>query len=219
LLAGGEKEGEAARMPHRHSRIASTQLSPVFSTSVSVIGSMPRSFKRIAWQRRVSPGDTPHFHWARSGEYVSQVTAIGPLGLEFIDSKDDLRNAADLACYASLVRFSDPSLVRANVRRTIDAGFRSLKLHEIKLSPIRAAREEAGPDVEIMLDVNCAWTLKEARARAEELKELDLKWLEEPVWPSENCDGVARLGRTWGIPIAAGENVSTLSRRLLLGHV
>jgi quercetin dioxygenase-like cupin family protein len=40
----------------------------------------------------VLPGDTPHFHWARSGEYVSQVTAIGPLGLEFIDSKDDLRN-------------------------------------------------------------------------------------------------------------------------------
>jgi quercetin dioxygenase-like cupin family protein len=40
----------------------------------------------------VLPGDTPHFHWAKSGEYVSQVTAIGPLGLEFIDSKDDLRN-------------------------------------------------------------------------------------------------------------------------------
>jgi quercetin dioxygenase-like cupin family protein len=40
----------------------------------------------------VLPGDTPHFHWAKSGEYVSQVTANGPLGLEFIDSKDDLRN-------------------------------------------------------------------------------------------------------------------------------
>jgi len=40
----------------------------------------------------VLPGNTPHFHWARSGEYVSQVTAIGPLGLEFVDSKDDPRN-------------------------------------------------------------------------------------------------------------------------------
>jgi quercetin dioxygenase-like cupin family protein len=40
----------------------------------------------------VLPGDTHHFHWAKSGEYVSQVTAIGPLGLEFIDPKDDLRN-------------------------------------------------------------------------------------------------------------------------------
>ena len=26
----------------------------------------------------VLPGNTPHFHWAKSGEYVIQVTAIGP---------------------------------------------------------------------------------------------------------------------------------------------
>jgi L-alanine-DL-glutamate epimerase-like enolase superfamily enzyme len=116
----------------------------------------------------------------------------------------------DLACYASLVRFSDPSLVRANVRRAIDLGFRSLKLHEIALPAIRAAREEAGPDVELMLDVNCAWTLLEARARAQELKEISLKWLEDPLWPPENFDGLAELRRTSGIPIAAGENVYTL---------
>jgi quercetin dioxygenase-like cupin family protein len=40
----------------------------------------------------VLPGGTPHFHWARSGEYVSQVSAIGPLGLEYLDPKDDPRN-------------------------------------------------------------------------------------------------------------------------------
>jgi hypothetical protein len=40
----------------------------------------------------VLPGDTSHFHWARSGEYVTQVTAMGPLGLEYINAKDDLRN-------------------------------------------------------------------------------------------------------------------------------
>jgi quercetin dioxygenase-like cupin family protein len=41
----------------------------------------------------VLPGDTFHFHWAKSGEYVTQVTAIGPLGLEYKDAKDDPRNA------------------------------------------------------------------------------------------------------------------------------
>jgi L-alanine-DL-glutamate epimerase-like enolase superfamily enzyme len=51
--------------------------------------------------------------------------------------------ATDLACYASLVRYSDPSIVRANVRRAIDSGFRSLKLHELALPAIRAAREVA----------------------------------------------------------------------------
>jgi quercetin dioxygenase-like cupin family protein len=40
----------------------------------------------------VLPGDTPHFHWARSGAYVTQVSAIGPLGLEYLDPTDDPRN-------------------------------------------------------------------------------------------------------------------------------
>ena len=39
----------------------------------------------------VLPGDTWHFHWAKSGEYVTQVSAIGPLGLEYLDSGDDPR--------------------------------------------------------------------------------------------------------------------------------
>jgi quercetin dioxygenase-like cupin family protein len=40
----------------------------------------------------VLPGNTSHFHWARSSEYVAQVTAIGPLGLDYVDPKDDPRN-------------------------------------------------------------------------------------------------------------------------------
>ena len=40
----------------------------------------------------VLPGDTSHYHWAKSGEYVTQVTAIGPISLEYVNSKDDRRN-------------------------------------------------------------------------------------------------------------------------------
>jgi quercetin dioxygenase-like cupin family protein len=40
----------------------------------------------------VLPGNTSHFHWAKASEYVAQVTAIGPLGVEYIDAKDDPRN-------------------------------------------------------------------------------------------------------------------------------
>ena len=42
----------------------------------------------------VLPGDTYHFHWAKSGEYVTQVSAIGPLGLEYLDPGDDPRERA-----------------------------------------------------------------------------------------------------------------------------
>ena len=36
----------------------------------------------------ILPGNTSHFHWAKSGEYITQVTAIGPLGLEYVNSND-----------------------------------------------------------------------------------------------------------------------------------
>jgi quercetin dioxygenase-like cupin family protein len=42
----------------------------------------------------VLPGNTWHFHWAKSGEYVTQVTAIGPLGLEYKETQDDPRKAS-----------------------------------------------------------------------------------------------------------------------------
>jgi hypothetical protein len=42
----------------------------------------------------VLPGDTWHFHWAKSGEYITQVTAIGPLGLEYMNEGDDPRHKA-----------------------------------------------------------------------------------------------------------------------------
>jgi quercetin dioxygenase-like cupin family protein len=39
----------------------------------------------------VLPGETWHFHWAKSGEYVTQVSAIGPLGLAYFNPGDDPR--------------------------------------------------------------------------------------------------------------------------------
>src|SRR5215831_5633307 len=40
----------------------------------------------------VLPGNTSHFHWAKSGEYITQVTGIGPLGIDYVNAKDDPRN-------------------------------------------------------------------------------------------------------------------------------
>ena len=42
----------------------------------------------------VLPGGQSHFHFAKSGEYITQVTAIGPLGLQYVDPADDPRNAS-----------------------------------------------------------------------------------------------------------------------------
>jgi len=52
--------------------------------------------------------------------------------------------------------------------------------------------------------------MPKARAIADDLKPIDLKWLAKPLSPPENFDGLAELRRAMGIPIAAGENAYTL---------
>jgi L-alanine-DL-glutamate epimerase-like enolase superfamily enzyme len=39
---------------------------------------------------------------------------------------------------------------------------------------------------------------------------LNLRWLEEPVWPPEDYAGLARVRAQGGIPVAAGENAASL---------
>jgi L-alanine-DL-glutamate epimerase-like enolase superfamily enzyme len=117
-----------------------------------------------------------------------------------------------LPCYASLIRYSNPKLVAANVARALGQGFRHVKLHEIAVAPTRAARDAAGQDADIMLDVNCPWSLREALDMAEKLRPFHLRWLEEPVWPPEDYAALAQVRARGGIPIAAGENAATLQQ-------
>jgi quercetin dioxygenase-like cupin family protein len=41
----------------------------------------------------ILPGNTPHFHWAASGEYITQVSGSGPLGIEYVDPGNDPRRS------------------------------------------------------------------------------------------------------------------------------
>ncbi|HEY2446503.1 MAG TPA: cupin domain-containing protein [Rhizomicrobium sp.] len=79
-------------MPHRHpeDRIY-TVMSGVFYIG---LGDRFDGDKVVAYPPGsviVLPGDTSHFHWAKSGEYVTQVSAVGPLGLEYLDPANDPR--------------------------------------------------------------------------------------------------------------------------------
>ncbi len=44
----------------------------------------------------VLPGNTSHFHWAKSGEYVTQVSADRSIGHRLLGSGDDPRRKAPL---------------------------------------------------------------------------------------------------------------------------
>jgi quercetin dioxygenase-like cupin family protein len=80
-------------MPHRHSedRIY-TVISGVFYIGR---GEQFDADKLVAYPPGsviVLPGGTAHFHWAKSGQYISQVNAIGPLGFEYVDPDYDPRD-------------------------------------------------------------------------------------------------------------------------------
>ncbi|HEY1708610.1 MAG TPA: OsmC family protein [Rhizomicrobium sp.] len=49
----------------------------------------------------VLPGGQPHFHWAKSGEYITQISAIGPLGMSYVDPANDPRGHAQVVSPAS----------------------------------------------------------------------------------------------------------------------
>ena len=114
----------------------------------------------------------------------------------------------ELDAYASLLRYTDPKLVAKNTAAACARGYRHIKLHEVTREAVLAAKNAPGVDgANIMLDVNCAWSVPDAIKMADALRDDGLTWLEEPVFPPEDCHGLARV-RQRGIPISAGENVA-----------
>jgi L-alanine-DL-glutamate epimerase-like enolase superfamily enzyme len=113
---------------------------------------------------------------------------------------------AKLPAYSSLMRYTDPALVAKNAAMAVARGYTAIKLHEIGVAQVKAAREAIGPGIKLMMDVNCPWSVDEALAIAEQVRPYDLHWFEEPVWPPEDFAALAEVRRKSGIPVTAGEN-------------
>lgn len=114
----------------------------------------------------------------------------------------------ELDAYASLLRYAEPALLAQAVERAVGQGFRHIKLHEVRLDTVRAARAACGDAVWLALDTNCPWSVSQSIEQARALESVRLAWLEEPVWPPEDFAGLARVRASAAMPIAAGENVA-----------
>ncbi len=119
------------------------------------------------------------------------------------------RRRDDIIGYSSLFNYSDPELVAAKTKQSLDDGFDYVKLHETGVEEVSAARDAAGDGVPIMVDTNCPWTPEEAKRMALTLKPFDLHWLEEPIFPPEDYRALARLRADTGVALASGENAGT----------
>jgi L-alanine-DL-glutamate epimerase-like enolase superfamily enzyme len=112
--------------------------------------------------------------------------------------------------YASLPRYEAAADVARAAAAMAKAGFGAIKLHQIDVASVAAAREAVGDGVELMLDTNCPWSVEDAIRMARRLEPYGLRWLEEPVWPPEDYAGLARVREATTTSIACGENEATM---------
>jgi len=194
------------------SAVAAAVRDMVAPVAVGQDASDPAALNRILQQRL-------HLH----GRYGLTIFAVSGLDIALWDlagkrsgtSLTDLlggncRSATRgrVPAYASLMRYGDPVHVETFAAKAAEEGYADVKLHEIRRDTIGAGRKAVGPRIRLTTDINCTWTIEETRAILPYLKEIDLFWLEEPIFPPEDWDALRDLGQH-GIAISAGENACT----------
>jgi L-alanine-DL-glutamate epimerase-like enolase superfamily enzyme len=114
-------------------------------------------------------------------------------------------------CYASLLQYyGNPEYIKRNTARALERGYRQIKLHERTPEAVAAARAVTGPDIPLMVDTNCAWTAAEAEAAVAAMAPYKPFWVEEPIYPPEDFEALARLRANTGVPVGIGENATSL---------
>jgi L-alanine-DL-glutamate epimerase-like enolase superfamily enzyme len=86
------------------------------------------------------------------------------------------------------------------------------------LDRVAAVRDAIGPDIQLLVDANCACDLPTSLELARELAHYDVYWFEEPM-PIFHYDAYRQLKAQSPVKIATGENYYTLADfRALLDH-
>lgn len=115
-----------------------------------------------------------------------------------------------IPAYASLPALRKPELLISETQRAIDAGFAAVKLHELDPELTALLRNEFGPDLALMVDVNGHFDPIEAIHVGRRLAELDVLWFEEPVRSMRDVRALRRVNDALACDLAAGENEYSL---------
>lgn len=137
--------------------------------------------------------------------------------------------SSSIAAYASCGEIKAPAERAESALELKERGFRALKVRFVRerlregLDAVRAVREAVGDSMAIMVDMNQAWRMpgdiapaldaSSVRKTVEELTELGVLWIEEPL-PGGDVQGFARLRAQTGARIAAGEMTRTVPELL-----
>jgi len=120
----------------------------------------------------------------------------------------------DVAPYASgFFRVDDgryPEAYVEEARAYAADGYQGMKMKggygvNVDTKAVQAVREAIGDDIELMVDVNCAYNVAAAKRLLKRLEPYDVLWLEEPL-PPDDLEGYLELKNFSSINIAGGEN-------------
>ena len=159
--------------------------------------------------------------YGRSGVFVSAISAID-IALWDIKGKYHKLPVSTLLggsyrkkirAYATGLYFSDSKTLTDDLcneaMEYVNEGFKSIKMKvglNIKsdVNNVKAVRNTIGPDIELMIDSNHAYSYDEALKLSKKLEDQDIKWFEEPLSP-EFYDQYSDFKSKSLIPVAAGE--------------
>ena len=161
------------------------------------------------------------YDYGRSGVFVSAISAID-IALWDIKGKYHKLPVSTLLGgsyrekirpYATGLYFSDSETLTDDLcneaMEYVNEGFKSIKMKvglNIKsdVNNVKAVRNTIGPDIELMIDSNHAYSYDEALKLSKKLEDQDIKWFEEPLSP-EFYDQYSDFKSKSLIPVAAGE--------------
>ncbi|MDA0232981.1 MAG: mandelate racemase/muconate lactonizing enzyme family protein, partial [Chloroflexi bacterium] len=130
------------------------------------------------------------------------------------------KNRDRVRVYASSLRRDlEPDAEARRVAEFRDQGFSAYKMHSAvpnrtddpsdrTVETVTAIRKLVGDDMQVLVDVNGAYSVHHAIEVGKALEDLGVFHFEEPVHV-RNLDGLAELADALDIPIAAGENAYT----------
>ena len=159
--------------------------------------------------------------YGRSGVFVSAISAID-IALWDIKGKYHKLPVSTLLGgsyrekirpYATGLYFSDSKTLTDDLCNEaleyVNEGFKSIKMKvglnlKDDIDNVKAVRNAIGPDIELMIDSNHAYSYDEALKLSKKLEDQDIKWFEEPLSP-EFYDQYSDFKSKSLIPVAAGE--------------
>jgi galactonate dehydratase len=83
-----------------------------------------------------------------------------------------------------------------------------LKERQLSLDIVRAVREAVGPEIQLMIEGHCRFSVAEAVWIGDHLAEFNPTWFEEPT-AHHKIDSVVEVARKLTVPVATGESLTS----------